>query len=142
MRREDRSSIVVSNPLADRGGGESSYIIDSSPSLEQFLCSRLTPFRPDLCVDNGAARRDGQGWPSLGLAYPASALPGHALTGPSMGRRHLSAAGRLIALLAFEVAVITENGPGDPGELVGEHVGMQSPLRSCNPLLEPVTLPA
>ena len=119
---------------------------DSSPSLEQFLCSRLTPFlRPDLCVDNGAARRDGQGWPSLGLAYPASALPGHALTGPSTGRRHLSAAGRLIGLLAFEVAVITENGPGDPGELVsernGEHVGMQSPLRSCNPLLEPVTLP-
>ena len=67
------------------------------------------------------------------------------MTGPSTGRRHLSAAGRLIGLLASEVAVITENGPSDPGELVGErdgeHVGMQSPLRSCNPLLEPVTLP-
>src|SRR6516164_2663759 len=109
MRREDRSSIVVSNPLADLGRRQSRYIIDSSPSLEQFLCSRLTPFlRPDLCVDNRAVRRDGQGWPSLGLAYPASALPGHALTGPSTGRRHLSVAGRLIGLLAFEVAVITE----------------------------------
>ena len=67
------------------------------------------------------------------------------MTGSSTGRRHLSAAGHLIGLLAFEVAVITEDGPGDPGELVGErdgeHVGMQSPLRGCNPLLEPVTLP-
>jgi hypothetical protein len=79
------------------------------------------------------------------LAQPALALPGHALTGSSAGRRHLSAAGRLIGLLAFAVAVLTENGPGDPGELVGErdgeHVRMQSPLRGCNPLLEPVTLP-
>jgi hypothetical protein len=41
IRREDRSSIVVSNPLADLGRRESGYIIDSSPSLEQFLCSRL-----------------------------------------------------------------------------------------------------
>jgi len=33
IRREDRSSIVVSNPLADLGRGESSYVINSSPSL-------------------------------------------------------------------------------------------------------------
>ena len=41
--------------------------------------------------------------------------------------------------------VLTEDSPGDPRELVsecdGEHVGMKSPLRSRNPLLEPVTLP-
>ena len=30
---QDRSSIVVSNPLADLGGGESSYVINRSPSL-------------------------------------------------------------------------------------------------------------
>jgi hypothetical protein len=30
---EDRCIIVASNPLADLRGGESSYIIDSSPSL-------------------------------------------------------------------------------------------------------------
>ena len=54
------------------------------------------------------------------------------MTGPSTRRRHLSAPGRLIGLLAFEVAVVTEDGPGDPGELVGErdgeHVGIRNPF--------------
>jgi hypothetical protein len=44
------------------------------------------------------------------LAQPIPALPGHALTGSSTGRRHFSAVGRLISLLAFEVAVPTEDG--------------------------------
>jgi transposase len=33
IRREDRSSIIVSNPLADLGRRESGYVINSSPSL-------------------------------------------------------------------------------------------------------------
>src|ERR1700747_582779 len=83
IRREDRSSIVVSNPLADLGRRESGYIIDSSPSLEQFLCSRLTPFlRPDLCVNDGAARRDGQGSPSLGLCLTCAGAARPRLDGP------------------------------------------------------------
>jgi hypothetical protein len=50
-----------------------------------------------------------------------------------------------LKLAGLEDATASWHAPCDACELVGErdgkHVGMQSPLRSCNPLLEPVTLP-
>ena len=76
--------------------------------FEQFLCSRRAPFhlsRPALGQRRRAQRSRLAG---IRLAQPVPALPGHALTGSSTGCRHLSAAGRLIGLLAFEVAVLTE----------------------------------
>src|SRR5229473_5065322 len=76
----------------------------------------------------------------------ASALPGHALTGPSTAR-HSSRSGRcLVRPDTFEVALLVENGPGDTGKLVGErdgeHVVVQPLLGGFDPGLEPMALPA
>jgi hypothetical protein len=44
-------------------------------------------------------------------------------------------------LTASEVAIFVEEGPGDPGHLVGEHLVMQSSLPRRNPVLEPAAFP-
>ena len=72
-----------------------------------FAPGAVPSSRPALGQRRRAQRRSRLA--GVRLAQPVPALPGHALTGSSTGRRHLSAAGRLISLLAFEVAVLTED---------------------------------
>src|SRR5215468_6493082 len=93
-------------------------VLPENPWVKEKMLAKTRGVRPGLRSDNGAAHRRSR-LAGIRLAQPVPALPGHALTGSSTGRRHLSAAGRLISLLAFEVAVLTEDGPGNSGELVG-----------------------
>ena len=43
-------------------------VLPENPWVKEKMLAKTWGVRPDLCVDNGAARRDGQGRPSLGLA--------------------------------------------------------------------------
>jgi hypothetical protein len=93
----------------------------------------------------GAARK-GPSRLAGALALPlASALPGHALTGPSTARCSSRLGRCVIVLDALEGAPLVENRPGYAGEFVGErnrqHVVMQSFLRRLDPGLEAVALP-
>src|SRR6266566_9979249 len=105
----------------------------------------LQPFlRPGLLVSQAPRARAGKAGRRASLLH-ASALPGHALTGPSTAR-HSSRSGRcLVRPDTFEVALLVEDGPGDTGKLVGErdcqHVVVQPLLGGLDPGLEPVALP-
>jgi hypothetical protein len=66
----------------------------------------------------------------------ASALPGHALAGPSTAP-HSSGSGRyLVRPEAFEVALLVENCPGDAGKLVGDSLFIVRAMRQ-----ERITVP-
>src|SRR6516225_1461003 len=143
MRREDRSSIVVSSSRRPRRVKVLATSFDSSLALCcSFVCALRLFLRPGLRMHRRAARRGRQGWPSR---LACALLPGHALTGPSTARGSSRLGRRLIGLDALESAPLVENRPGDAGELVGErnrqHVTMQPSLGRLDPGFEPVALP-
>src|SRR6516162_2077041 len=112
MRREDRSSIVVSS---SRRPWRATPVNQSYVTITSLL--RAVPSsRPA----HAEARR-AQGLSRLAVAITVPLAPvfaGHALTGLSTARRS-SRSGR-IGLDALEGASLVENRPGDTGELVGE----------------------
>jgi len=65
MRREDRSSIVVSSSRRPRRVRAIDYVINGLLALRCSFVRALRPFlRPGLRVHRCAARRGRQGWPS------------------------------------------------------------------------------
>src|SRR6266568_6664207 len=145
MRREDRSSIVVSSSRRPRRvRGVVGYVIDL-PRFALFLglCRAVVPSSRPARAD--APRAKGPSRPAVGLSCRrALPLPGCALTAPSTARGSGRSGRRLRRLDAFEGASLVENRPGDPGELVGErdrqHVAVQSFLGGFDPRFEAMAL--
>src|SRR5207245_9225314 len=118
----------------------------------QLLISRssfvraLRPFlRPGPCLCRDAARKGRR--LAVALTSPlAPVLPGHALTDPSTARHSRRSGRHLVHAVAFEVALLVEDGPGDTGKLVGErdreNVVVKPLLSRFDPGLEPVAFPA
>src|SRR5215211_1917718 len=141
MRREDRSSIVVSSsrrPRRVRGYWLRHRWLSLLRAVPLFVPSGRS-FVP-ACGYAGAPRAG-----AVAMSSPlALAFPGHALTVLSTARGS-NRLGR-IGLDALEGASLVENRPGDAGELVGErdrqHVAVQALLGRFDPRFEPVALPS
>src|SRR4030088_3101083 len=144
MRREDRSSIVVSSSRRPRRVSDVGYAIDSSSlrAVPLFVPGGRS-FVP-ACARRRAARKGRQGRPSCCPDVFAT-LPGCALTALTTARGSGRSGRRLLRLDALEGASLVENRPGDPGELVGErnrqHVVVQSFLGGFDPRFEAIALP-
>ena len=141
MRREDRSSIVVSASRRPRRVKVLATSFDSSLALCcSFVCALRLFLRPGLRMHRRAARRGRQGWPSRLCLRLAATLPGHALMGPSTARGSSRLGRRLIGPDALEGTPVVENRPGDAGEFVGkrnrQHVVVQPLFRRLDPGLE------
>jgi hypothetical protein len=103
MRREDRSSIVVSCSRRTRRVRFGDYVIDSSPRFALFLCSCLAAVPSSRPAGSELRRAQGPSRLAVARSLPlARALPGHALTGLStaqglsgLGRRYMSVDGSL-----------------------------------------------
>jgi hypothetical protein len=146
MRREDRSSIVVSSSRRPPAGKGIGYVIDRSLASRCSFVRALRPFlRPGLRVA-GPRRAQGPSRLAVALSFAAArALPGHALTGPSTARRSSRSGRHRMGLHALEGTPFVENRPGDAGKLVGErdrqHVVMQALPGRLNPGLEAIAVP-
>src|SRR6266568_6410221 len=123
------------------------YVIGSSSSRAVPLfvpCGRsFVPAR--ACAETPRARvvKAGRRAKTSPLA---PVLPGHALTDPSTARHSRRSGRHLVHAVAFEVALLVEDGPGDTGKLVGErdreNVVVKPLLSRFDPGLEPVAFPA
>ena len=129
-------------PRRVRGVG---YVIDSSSlrAVPLFVPGGRS-FVP-ACACRRAAHK-GPSRLAVALALPlATALPGHALTGPSTVRGSSRSGRHRIGLDTLEGAPFVENRPGDAGELVGkrnrQHVVVQSFLGGFDPRFEAIALP-
>src|SRR5215813_12165313 len=71
-------------------------VLPENPWVKEKMLAKTWGVRPGLRSDNGAAHRRSR-LAGIRLAQPVPALPGHALTGSSTGRRHLSAASSRVA---------------------------------------------
>src|SRR5215510_14334087 len=140
MRREDRSSIS-SHPLADLGGKPIVGLRHlRPPSLFSSFVRATRPFlRPGLRCSGHRAQGPSRlaalrGHPQgLALTVPSTVPPSSRL-----GRHRTHP-------YAFEFALLAENGPGDPRQLIGErdrqHVVVQSLFGGVDPRLESIALP-
>src|SRR6266567_4804943 len=122
------------------------YVIGSSSSRAVPLfvpCGRsFVPAR--ACAETPRARVVKAGRRAYLALAPV--LPGHALTDPSTARHSRRSGRHLVHAVAFEVALLVEDGPGDTGKLVGErdreNVVVKPLLSRFDPGLEPVAFPA
>src|SRR6516162_10701354 len=124
MRREDRSSIVVSSSRRPR---RANYFIDR---LLILLCAvpLFVPGGRSFVPTCGPRTRRAQGPSRLAVAQAsplASVLPGYALTAPSTARGLRWTGCHRIGLDAREGAPLVENRPRDARKLIGQRNAKQ-----------------
>src|ERR1700752_3286254 len=146
MRREDRSSIVVSSSRRPRRANYATSSIGSSSCFALFLCSCLAAVPSSRPAGPGrAARRCRQGWPSRRPRPLRPCCQATPCTAPSTARGLRWTGCYRIGLDAREGAPLVENRPRDAGKLIGqrngEHIVVQSLLRHLDPGFEPIAFP-
>src|SRR6516162_2463025 len=136
MRREDRSSIVVSSSRRPRRAIPVNRL--RHDNLLASICSFVRLGAVPSSRPAHAEARRAQGLSRLAVAMTVPLAPvfaGHALTGLSTARRS-SRSGR-IGFDALESATLVEDCPSDTGELVGErdrqHIAVQALLCRLDP---------